>query len=161
VTVAPRTSLCDERQMDNGTHEPLKKSFMTHLKPWSASCVALWKGKDAKSKPTPTCVRRNNPGSQGMHCPREVRSRRSLPRERVSRRAASRRIFSSQQISPPQDRSFPPVTPRRRALPAHGTLSRSHAVAAAIAPCRKNHRNDVGTDAMNIRRRGRKHFGMS
>ena len=68
VTVAPRHELvADEKQMDNGTHEPSKKSSTTHLKPWSASCVALWKSKGVTSKPTPTCVRRNNFGSPGRN----------------------------------------------------------------------------------------------
>src|SRR5882762_9763934 len=55
-----------------------KKSSTTHLKPWSANCVALWKSKGATLKPTPTCVRRNNPRSQGeTHCSRDVGSGRS------------------------------------------------------------------------------------
>src|SRR6476646_10241313 len=46
-----------------------RKLSMTPLKPWSASCVALWKSKDTTLKPTPTCVRRNNPSSQAeTHC---------------------------------------------------------------------------------------------
>lgn len=49
VTVAPRHELvADEKQMDNGTHEPPKKLSTTHLKPWSASCVALWKSNATK-----------------------------------------------------------------------------------------------------------------
>src|SRR5512132_1536673 len=99
-----------------------KKSSTTHLKPWSVSCVALWKSKGVTLKPTPTCVRRNNPGSQGKtHCSRDVGSR--CCRERVSRLLLPDVFFSvSNKSIHHQLRSFPPVTPGRRALPARGTF---------------------------------------
>src|SRR6516164_804484 len=51
---------------------------MTHSKPWSASCVVLWKSKGAKSKLTPTCGHRSNFGSQReSDCPRDVETRRN------------------------------------------------------------------------------------
>src|SRR6267143_1830435 len=95
-----------------------KKSSTTHLKPWSVSCVALWKSKGVTSKPTPTCVRRNNPGSQGKtHCSRDRWQQAQVcRRERVSRLLLPDVFFSvPQQISHHELRSFSPVTPGRRA----------------------------------------------
>ena len=67
VTVSRGHELvADERQMDNGTHKPLNKVIHDAFKTMDASCVALWKSKGEKYKPTPTHVRRNN-CSDGCH----------------------------------------------------------------------------------------------
>src|SRR6266566_9916775 len=106
-----------------GLTNRLKKSSTTHSKPWSASCVALWKSKGATLKPTRTCVRRNNPGSQGeTRCSRYVGSKRSFAAVNESVACCCQTYFSRpQQTVHHQLRSFPPVTPGRRALPARGT----------------------------------------
>jgi hypothetical protein len=88
------------------------------------SCVALWKSKGATSKPTPTCVRRNNSRSQGdTHCSRDFGSGRSSTLETSQWSAVARRIFFRPHKSLHHLlRSLPPVTPGRRALPVRGTL---------------------------------------
>src|SRR5215208_2116365 len=79
-----------------------EKSSTTHLKPWSVSCVALWKSKGVKLKPTPICVRRNNPSSQQNSCSRDVGTGEGLPpRTSQSPAAGCRRIFRLQQNRPP------------------------------------------------------------
>src|SRR4029453_15120955 len=74
VPVAPRHELvADERQMDNGTHEPLKKVIHDAFKTMERELRRVVEKKRHEIKPTPTCVRRNNPGPQGeTHCTRET-----------------------------------------------------------------------------------------
>ena len=104
-----------------------KKSSTTHSKPWSVNCVALWKSKGVTLKPTPTCVRRNNPGSQGeTHCSRYVGSRRSFAAGNESVACCCQMYFPVPNKSVHnQLRSFPPnaALTGRRALPARGTFS--------------------------------------
>src|SRR6516164_11516594 len=101
---------------------------MTHSKPWSASCVVLWKSKGAKSKLTPTCGHQSSFDSQReSDCPRDIDTRRNCAGS-DSVAVMPPNVFASHPTWRPRDLLFPRISRGGELLRHARLLSRTPGV---------------------------------